>query len=87
MSHEVRVDPDRPVADGVPFDDLFDMTLERMNALAARDVVFLTEFRADERTYGGSIICGSIDDAEARVFGRGLGERVIGTLTRTSLWS
>ncbi|MBN8243288.1 hypothetical protein JF546_09725 [Nitratireductor aquimarinus] len=87
MRPEICVDPDRPIADGVPFDDLFNMPLESMNALAARDVVFLTEFRADERTYGGSIICGSIDDAEARAFGRGLGERVIGTLTRTSLWS
>lgn len=76
----VVIDPVRPIADGTPFDDLHGLSTEASNMLAARGVVFCTEFKAAGRSFGGNIIAASWRAAEEIAFGRGLGEQVIGVL-------
>ncbi|MCV0352801.1 MAG: hypothetical protein K5863_22220 [Nitratireductor sp.] len=77
-----HVDPSRPVADGIRFDDLDGLEGPERNLLAARGVVFCSEFQANDRTYGGCIIGTSWPHAEEIAFGRGLGEEVIGVLVK-----
>lgn len=79
----IHVDADRPLADGICFDDMAGLPIETRNLLARRGVVFLTEFLAAGKSYGGSIIASSWEQAELIAFGRGLGERVIGILALT----
>lgn len=77
------ISPTLPIADGIPFDDLMGMTTEARNILASRGVVFLTEFKANGATYGGSVIASTWEKADEVAFGRGLGETVIGVLAKT----
>jgi len=77
------IDATRPIADGICFDDMSGMPLHVRNMLAARGVVFLTEFKANGRTYGGSVIATTWEKADEIAFGRGLGETVIGVLAKT----
>lgn len=77
------IDDHRPVADGIPFDDMLGLSLRARNMLAARGVVFLTEFQANGKTYGGTVIAPSWERADEISFGRGLGETVVGVLAKT----
>lgn len=79
----IRIHPKRPVADGILFDDLESFGPKERAFLAARGVVFCTQFKANGRTYSGNIIATSWDHAENIAFGRGLDEEVIGVLVRT----
>lgn len=72
----MRLDPSRPLADGIRFDDTEGMTLEQVNLLAARGVVWMTSF--GDRC--GRIVAASLEQAERVAFGRGLGETVDGQL-------
>lgn len=83
MPSEIRVHPMRPIADGIHFDDLEGLSIERRNLIAARDVVYLTEFKAGAKTYGGSIIASTREKAEDIAFGRGLDEKIVGVLVET----
>lgn len=76
----MHIDAQEPIADGIVFDDLHGAPMKVRNTLAARGLVFLTEFRANGKTYGGTIVAGSLHAAEQIAFGRALGETVIGTL-------
>lgn len=77
------IDATRPIADGICFDDMAGMPLHVRNMLAARGVVFLTEFEANGSRYGGSVIAATWEKADEVAFGRGLGETVIGVLAKT----
>ena len=79
----MRIEPDRPVADGIPFDDLHGMTDAQKNLLASRGVVFVTRFRDGGREYGGLIVATCMAAAEEVAFGRALGEEVVGVLVET----
>lgn len=68
------------MADGIVFDDLHGLPKQAVNRLAARGVVFCTEFRTAGRLYGGNIITTSWPAAEQIAFGRGLGEQVVGEM-------
>lgn len=74
----MKFDPQRPMCDGILFRDLWMLhDFEYQNVLAARGVVYLTDFQSlDGRPYRGSIIAKSRSDAELIAFGRGLGETV-----------
>lgn len=76
------IDEHRPIADGIPFDDLHGLSVRTRNVLASRGVVFLTEFEANGSRYGGSVIASTWEKADEVAFGRGLGERVIGVLAK-----
>lgn len=78
------IDAHRPIADGIPFSDTMGMSVEIVNRLASRGVVFMTEFDTDDATYGGNIIAKDWKSAERIAFGRGLGERVVGRLVRAA---
>jgi len=80
---KMHIHPCRPYADGILFDDMVDLPISARNRLARRGVVFLTEFRANGRLYGGSIIADSMSAAGQIAFGRGLGETIVGTLVNT----
>lgn len=77
---QIRIDKGMPIADGIPFDDCHGMPDDMVNFLASRGVVFCTEFRANGALYGGRIVATSQEAAEQVAFGRGLDERIIGTL-------
>ena len=81
----IHIHASKPIADGIPFDDLFGMDDEQRNFLASRGVVFCTEFKANGRRYGGNIIATSMAGAEEIAFGRGLGEEVVGVLVETGV--
>ena len=76
----IVIDPEIPMADGILFDDLHGVPLHIQNMLAARRVVFLTEFEANGKTYGGKIVARSWSAAKNIAFSRGLDEQVVGTL-------
>jgi hypothetical protein len=69
-------DPARPFYDGLLYSDLWMLRDRRHhNILAARGVVYLTEFRSPEGVvYCGDIIAKNRCQAERVAFGRGLGE-------------
>lgn len=73
---EIVIDPMRPIADGIVFDDLHGLSKQVGSRLAARGVVFCTKFRAAGRSYGGNIIAASWPAAEMVAFGRGTLEPV-----------
>jgi hypothetical protein len=75
----------RPYADGILFDDMVDMPISARNRMARRGVVFLTEFLANGRRCGGSIVAANLGEAERIAFGRGLGESVLGALVETGV--
>lgn len=79
----MKIDPDRPVANGVHFDDAQKLSADIREAATVSGMVFLTEFKAGGSTYGGSIVALSMSAAEDIAIRRGLGERVIGTLEKT----
>ena len=83
MPSEIRIHPTRPIADGIHFDDLEGLSNDRRNMIAARGVVHLTEFRAGDATYGGSIIASTREKADDIAFGRGLDEKIVGVLIET----
>ncbi|APH74139.1 hypothetical protein [Aquibium oceanicum] len=64
-------------ADGTCFDDIRELSLD---LLVSRGLVFLTEFQANGKRYGGTIIASSPEHAATIAFGRGLDEEVIGRL-------
>lgn len=76
----MRIDPHRPLADGIPFVDTEGLTDGQINLLAAREVVWLTEFKVDGVGHAGDIIAASEEQAAAIAFGRGLGEEIVGQL-------
>lgn len=78
------IDAHRPIADGISFDDTAGMTMEARNMLAARGVVFLTEFPANGKVYGGTVVAPTWERAEEVAFGRGLGETIIGVLVKAA---
>jgi hypothetical protein len=77
------VDGVAATADKIPFDDLHGLPDRISNLLAARGVVFVTEFKANGRRYTGNIVARSWADAKVVAFGRGLGESVVGKLVGT----
>jgi hypothetical protein len=79
----MRMHPSRPIADGIPFDDLDGFDDAQRNFLASRGVVFCTEFKANGRRYAGNIVAVSMAGAEEIAFGRGLDEKVVGLLVET----
>lgn len=79
----VHVNPSRPIADGIPFDDLDGFSTDQPNFLASRGVVFRTEFGANGKRFAGTIVSISMTGAEEIAFGRGLGEEVVGVLAET----
>lgn len=73
--------PDQPTTrSGICFDDLHGLSIDKMNLLAGRGVVFRTEWGVTETSFGfaGEIIASSWGDAERIADERGLGEKVIG---------
>lgn len=80
----MQFDPKRLTCDGILYSDLWMLRSRAFhNVLAARGLVFLTEFRTPESiVYSGDIIASSRRDAQRIAFGRGLGERVGYPLTR-----
>lgn len=76
----MHIDPDRPIANGIVFDDLLGAPLSVRNTLAGRGMVFASEFRANDKTYGGTIVAPSWGAAERFASDRGLGETIIGKL-------
>ena len=77
------IDATRPIADGICFDDMAGMPTHVRNMLAARGLVFATQFEADDCIYSGSVIAATWERADEVAFGRGLGETVIGVLAKT----
>jgi hypothetical protein len=71
-------DPNKPFCDGLLYSDLWMLRDRRdHNILAARNIVYLTEFRTPEGVvYSGDIIAKNRRQAERIAFGRGLGEVV-----------
>lgn len=77
--HETKAE-----ADGISFRDTEGFTLEQINFLAQRGVVFLTTFTTEEGIpYGGHIISRDWAHAEEIAFGRGLGETILGRMVAT----
>jgi len=74
------IHPDKPLLDGVPFDDLHGMHESISSRLIYDGLVFGTEFKRGNCTFGGFIIAGSFDAAVTAAEGRGLGEIVIGQI-------
>jgi len=81
----MHIHPSCPVADGIAFDDIAGFDADSINHLASIGAVYLTEFKANGKTYGGRIIARSQDQAEAIPFGRGLDEQVIGRLVESGV--
>jgi hypothetical protein len=81
----MHIHPTLPYADGICFDDLEGFDIAHANRLGTGGTVYLTEFKANDRRYGGRIIARSQEQAEAIAFGRGLGEEVLGRLVLTGL--
>jgi hypothetical protein len=80
MEQPMKVHPSRPLADGICFDDCEAFDVDHLNHLAAIGAVYLTEFKANGRRYGGRIIARSQEQAESITFGRGLEENVVGRM-------
>jgi len=80
----MRFDYENLTCDGILYSDLWMLRSRQFhNALAARGVVFLTEFwTPDGILYSGDIIARSRRDAARIALGRGLGEQVCQRLTR-----
>jgi hypothetical protein len=79
----MHIHPSLPYADGICFDDIEGFDIEHTNHLAASGTIYITEFKANGRRYGGRIIARSQERAEEIAFGRGLGEEVLGRLVLT----
>ena len=69
----------KPEIDGISYDDChaIGLTLDQVNFLAQRGVVWLTAFEAEEIPFVGMIIAPSQEQADLIAFGRGLGEAVV----------
>ena len=74
----MRFDYDNLTCDGILYSDLWMLrSREFHNVLAARGLVFMTEFRTPEGIeYSGDIIAGDVRQAKQIAFGRGLGETI-----------
>jgi hypothetical protein len=79
----MHIHPALPYADGIRFDDLEGFDLKHANHLAMSGKVYITEFKANGRKYGGRIIARTQEQAEEIAFCRGLGEEVLGRLVLT----
>lgn len=79
---DLRIVTDAPFADGICFDDTWAMQLgpSAVQTLAARGLVYLTEFEAGGVTWGGKVVAASEQQAAAIADARGLGETVTGRL-------
>lgn len=73
-----HLEPNKPVIDGICFDDLSKVDPSFHECLMARGLVWETEFSIGATTYAGSIIAGTQGDAMAVAFGRGLEEKIVG---------
>jgi hypothetical protein len=82
---DIIVHRHKPLADGMVFDDLWGLDMETRNLLAARGVVFCSEFKVGGKTYAGNIIATSWAAAEEIAFARALGEEIIGVMAGTGL--
>lgn len=78
----MHFEPGKPICDGICYSDLWLIPDHFHNVLAARRLVFLTEWDWDGMEMGGDIIARSLRAARKIAFGRGLGERVIGRAGR-----
>ncbi len=77
----MHFDPRKPVCDGILFSDLYRLkSLGDQNVLAARGLVFMTEFPPPDEMFSGDIIAASREAAEEIAFGRGLGEKIVGQI-------
>lgn len=81
----VRLTPGRPIADGIRFCEmtLFEEPIQAM--LAARGLIWLTDWEDGTMEMGGSVIAASRDQAAAIADARGLGERVVGQMSGGSM--
>lgn len=79
----LHIDPNKADADGITFDELNGLPDAERNLLVAREVVYCTEFEANGRTFGGTIIARDLAMAERIAFGRGLGEKILGSLVQS----
>ena len=78
----MHFEPMRPVCDGILFLDSWRLkTFDDQALLAARGLLFMTEFPAPYDMFGGDIFAASLAAAEEIAFGRGLGEKVVGPVT------
>lgn len=80
------VHPIRPEINGVSFSDMHSLSIEKQNELAARGLVFLTDFGWNGKRYGGDIIARSLEHAQEIADSRGFGEEVIGTLSEVNYY-
>ncbi|MEP4734072.1 hypothetical protein [Parvibaculum sp.] len=80
MTAAIKLHPSRPLADGIQYDELYEVDEETRELLADRRVVYLTEFKTGGRRFGGNVIAGSWSTAELIAWARGLGEVVVGIL-------
>ena len=74
----MKIDDHAPYADGILFDDIHGWPSEAVNFLAARCLLYSTEFTHDGRTFCGHVVASDGHKAQTIAFGRGLGERVTG---------
>lgn len=78
-----KMDEKRHIADGIPFNDIEGLPPKTISILAARGLIWLTQFNVRDRnntvrSYQGTIIARDYEDAEVIAFGRGLEEEVVG---------
>lgn len=76
----IRVDPDSPIANGQLFDAVYCLSPADTSELIYAGMVFSTKFRADGKTYAGTIIARDWDQAEDIAEARGLAEVVDGRI-------
>ncbi|CAA0086982.1 Uncharacterised protein [Starkeya nomas] len=74
----IVVHPTLPLADGIAFDDMTLLATGAASVITARRLLWLTEFSANGRRYGGTVLAASESEAHAIADSRGLSEVVIG---------
>lgn len=76
----LQLTPGKPIADGIRFCEMTLLTPKMQQALAARGLIWLTEFRDGTMEVGGSVIAKDYEQAVAISDSRGLGEKVSGRM-------
>jgi len=80
----MRLDPEKPTIDGIPFDDLYGAPPELARRCVARGLAWATVTQIDDGDHvviiSGLILASSRKQAEDIAFGRGLGEVVQGPI-------
>ncbi len=83
---KMHFEPMKPVCDGILFLDSWRLkTFDDQALLAGRGLLFMTEFPPPYDMFGGDIFAANLAAAEEIAFGRGLGEKVVGPVTRVIL--